>query len=783
VPRPRAPARRPPRRLVGWRRWAFPLLTAVAVPALLFGAVEGVLRLAGYGVPSGFLVALDDSALATNPRFGWRFFPPAIAREPVAARLAADRGPGTVRLVVLGGSAAMGTPEPAFGFGRVLEAMLAESYPDRRFEVVVGAMAAVDSQVVRVIGRELAGHRPDAFLLYLGNNEVVGPHGPGTTAGGPLASLPAVRARVRLGGTRLGQLVRDAARGLGGGEELTRWRGMEAFLDRRVPADDPRLARVYAHFEANLDDLVDAARGAGARTYLSTVATNLVDEPPFASVHRDGLTAEERERFARLLADGEARLAEGRPEAARASLARAVALDGGHADGRWFLGRALLALGRRDEAAEHLVAARDLDVLRFRADSGIERAIRRVARERAEDGVVLVEGAARVAGVAPGAGPLAGHDALWEHVHLTPAGNHRLASAFFDALAPWLAAGRPPPEPPGAEEVAERLALSSWDLHRMAREILGMIRRPPFVGQLGHAERIAAFRRAHARLALAAWRGRDEAERLDRAVLAARPDDLHVRRQLALLLEARGEPAAAAAEWRELLRRVPGRDDWRTRLAFALADAGRTGEARAILEEVLAAHEDAGARVNLALVLERDGETEAAARLYRAALADDPAHQTARVDLAELLARRGELAEAERLVREGLALDDASALGWAALAGLEERSGDLAAAVTAWRRAVELDPDDARAANNLGFALERLGRRDDAAEQYRRAVAADPTYALPYFNLADLWLEAGRPEQAAPFYRAGLELAPDNEQARRNLALALGTVAGGATER
>jgi tetratricopeptide (TPR) repeat protein len=748
-----------------------------------------------------------------------------VARAPVVQRIVVEKPAGTVRLVVLGGSAAMGTPEADFSFGRVLEAMLAESFPERRFEVINAAMAAVDSQVVRTIGREMAAHRPDAFLLYLGNNEVVGPHGPGTVFGGFSSSLAAVRARVWLGGTRSGQLVRDVAGRLGGGhEDLARWRGMEMFLDRRVAADDPRLDAVAERFAANLHDLVDAARGAGARTFLSTVAVNLVDEPPFASVHREGLPAAERERFAALLDEGWALLGEGRAGEAEARLAEAVAIDERHAGGRWLLGRALLAAGRRDEAAAHLAAARDLDTLRFRADSGVERAIRQVARERAGDGVVLVEGAARVAGAAPGEPPLAGHQVLWEHVHLTPEGNHRLAGAFHDALAPWLAGGGvggaagaaadssaggataaaphgeaaaaadpahsadpadpadpapAAPPPPGAEAAARWLALSAGDVHQMAGEILSMIRRPPFVGQLGHEERLAAFRRQRTRLAVAAWRDREAGEALDRAAVAARPDDLHVREQLARRLDAGGDAAAAAEEWRELLRRVPGVAAWRTRHAFSLADAGRLAEARSLLAEIVEERGDAESRVNLGLILERAGEPDAAAELYRAALAADPHQEAARLDLAQLLARRGALDEAERLVRGGLALDEGSPRAWAALAAVHERRGDLAAAAGAWQHAFELDPDDALAANNLGFALERLGRPAEASDRYLAALAADPTYALPYFNLGDLALERGRRDEAARFYRAGLELAPGNDQARRNLALAEGAPAEG----
>src|SRR5947199_278989 len=52
------------------------------------------------------------------------YFSPALVRRPQAFRLPAKKTPGTYRIFVLGSSAAMGDPEAAFSFGRVLETML-----------------------------------------------------------------------------------------------------------------------------------------------------------------------------------------------------------------------------------------------------------------------------------------------------------------------------------------------------------------------------------------------------------------------------------------------------------------------------------------------------------------------------------------------------------------------------------------------------------------------------------------------------------------------------------
>lgn len=75
---------------------------------------------------------------------------------------------GTFRIVVLGESAAMGAPEPAFGFSRYLEVMLGERYPSMKFEVANTGGVAINSQVVLPIAKGLAKCRSDVFIVYSG---------------------------------------------------------------------------------------------------------------------------------------------------------------------------------------------------------------------------------------------------------------------------------------------------------------------------------------------------------------------------------------------------------------------------------------------------------------------------------------------------------------------------------------------------------------------------------------------------------------------------------------
>jgi tetratricopeptide (TPR) repeat protein len=766
------PRRQP---LAGWRRWLFPAAAATLAPALFLGLVELGLRAAGSGHPAGFFVPVPGQAAEmTNPRFGWRFFPKAIARSPVPGRLPRPRPSGSYRIFVLGGSAAMGTPEPAFAFGRVLEVLLEERYPDTRFEVVNAAMAAINSHVVLEIARDCARRRPDLFAVYLGNNEVVGPYGPGTVFTPAGASTRAIRLGLRLRRLRLGQLM---ARGLATGRRSpappAQWRGMEMFLNRLVAASDPRLERTYRQFEDNLMAVARLAEQAGAPLLLSTVAVDLRDTPPFASLHRADLTGAERERWQATVARSVELAAEGRLEPALGALRVALAIDDQHAESHFRAGHLELVAGALESARQHLARARDLDALRFRADSRINDAIRHVATT-APGTVRLVDGERKLAEAPESRSRLPGSELFWEHVHLRFPGNYRLAEAFLEQLEPLLPAkirdGAAPGPPAPPERVAERLALTARERWQMAASIHQMTRRPPFTGQLGHEPRRQASKREVLRLRARAQAARDADLAAYRRALAQRQEDLPLLELYARALDGQGTPDEAVAVWRELVSRLPVVAPWRNRLGYALAEAGDVGAAAAELRRALELRpESAEPRVNLATVLERAGDRRDAERLYRQATAIDPADAAARANLADLLDREGRRDEAERQLRLLIELDPGSATAHRRLGELQDRHGEAAAAEASYRRALELDDELAPVHNNLGYLLAEAGRFDEAARQYLAAIDDDPGGALAYFNLGDLLLSLGRAAEATEAYRAGLALEPSNEQARANL--------------
>jgi hypothetical protein len=272
----------------GARVWLYRALAAVVVPAALLLVLECGLRVAGFGQSFHFLIPDERPGyFRTNPDFVSWFLPSNFDLRPLNFGVSASKPPNTVRVVVLGESAAQGIPVPSFGFAAQLRAQLRSRYPGRDIEVINTGIVAISSHVVYQIARELSGFSPDLFVVYMGNNEVVGPYGPGCAYLSEMPPLWFIRLSVFVRSTRTGQLMASfLGRIARHGKPPAEWGGMTMFVNNAVKGDDPRLEAVYKNFEANLRDIVRVAAGSGAKTLLCTVASNIRDSAPFLSLHR-----------------------------------------------------------------------------------------------------------------------------------------------------------------------------------------------------------------------------------------------------------------------------------------------------------------------------------------------------------------------------------------------------------------------------------------------------------------------------------------------------------------
>jgi tetratricopeptide (TPR) repeat protein len=740
---PQAPARA----LRPARRWLFRGVV-LAIPWLFLLALELVLRAAGYGVPMDFVLRREvtgELRYLSNPTFTWLFFAPSLARLYPPFSLAVRKPPNTCRVFVLGSSAAEGDPEPGFGIARMLEVLLRDQYPGVEFEVVNAAATAVNSHVVYRVARACTELEPDLFVLYTGNNEVVGPYGAGTVLTSAAPNVSLVRAGIEFRATRVGQAVSAVVgatlRRAAGQRTRGSWGGMEMFLERQLCASDPLLERSYGNFGQNLGDTLAAARRAGVPVVVSTIAVNLRACAPFASRHGSALSGATLRQWEMLYGEGVRLQDAGRSEEATERFLKAAEIDAGHAELQYRLGRCSWTLGRYADAKQRYLRALELDTLRFRADRRINDTIRGVAA-RAGSGVHLVDAAQQIEAQTPHGVP--GEESFLDHVHPTFAGNYLLSVALLGGIQealPAVVRSRRAARPIlGEQECARRLVYTELDRYVLAETLLQRLRQPPFTAQMDHAEQVERFSRE-----LAELRSHGESGAVDAAVKAYEDalstSQVHwsVRERYARIAKRIGNASGAEREWRRLTEELPQDPGLRLQLARAQREAGRYVQAEASLRAVLEYQpESPVALAELARVALLLGRSREAVTTARRAVALDPRDANARYVLATSLCRAQTCSFAERAqaiaeLEQALEIaPDSPAVRRDLARALARQGQDLAARAEAARavplleRALEIEPGMAEVHEELGLLYQRLNDREKAVWHLSAALQADP---------------------------------------------------------
>jgi tetratricopeptide (TPR) repeat protein len=607
------------------KAWLLYIIVVIALPcALLFG-MEIVLRLFHVGYDPRFFSRVNNRGSAyciDNPAFVRRFFPPTLVRPMDKLQFPLRKDGNKRRIFILGSSAAQGEPAPAFAFSRDLDCMLQTRYGPRRCEVINTAITAINSHVVVPVARECSHLSPDIFIVYLGNNEVIGPFGPGTVFS-HFSTLWFVRLRIFLSSTRLGQLASAVSQSIAKSNGIPAgWGGMKMFLQHKVRFDDPAMARVYRNYRDNLRIICKAARSSGARVVLCTVASNLKDCGPFFSLHRPDLSLDELKKWEGYYQKAADSQRQGRVEAAFTLLTKAAALDSSNADMRYRMAQCLAALGQYDGARRHFIAARDYDALRFRADSRINQIIREVAREFAECATVIDIEKYIAAASEHG---ICGEELFLEHVHYNFHGNYLLAASMLPILDSLLAVPVVDPRTISEAECRERLAFTSWEAFSIDREVYDRLTKPPFTGQEDNLRRAQAFKQEMHRLAaLAADSGQSIIAGYQRAA-SLEPRDWRINDLLGNYLLRKNRNAVAAEQaFRMVLDTLP---------------------------------HDQFACNNLAIALERQGRTDEAIGYYRKAILIDPLFIDPYINMADDLVLSSRIDEAEQCLKQALRIN------------------------------------------------------------------------------------------------------------------------------
>ncbi|MDG2169835.1 MAG: hypothetical protein P8L44_18145, partial [Opitutales bacterium] len=175
-----------------YKLFAFKIITVCIVPILTILVLELGLRVVGFGYNTNVFVE-EKGIVRSNWPFTFKYFPWSVARPMRSLQFTAKKEPGSLRIFVLGGSAAQGFPAEEFGISRQIQVMLEQAYPERNIEVINAAISAVNSHVILPVAKACLQYDPDFLMVYLGNNEVVGPYGAGTFYSGFSNNLTLIR--------------------------------------------------------------------------------------------------------------------------------------------------------------------------------------------------------------------------------------------------------------------------------------------------------------------------------------------------------------------------------------------------------------------------------------------------------------------------------------------------------------------------------------------------------------------------------------------------------------
>lgn len=817
----------------------FSIIAAIALPIAILCGTELVLRLLHFGYDTRFFQltkSQDKVYCVDNPSFGRRFFPPALVRTSEKLRFPLYKGDNEKRIFILGASAAQGDPATAFAFSRNLDVMLQGRYGQSHCRVINTAVTAINSHIVVPIAQECSRLSPDVFIVYLGNNEVIGPFGPGTVFS-RFSNLWFVHLRIFLSSTRLWQLASTVSQSIIKSNRIPAgWGGMKMFLQHKIRFDDPKMTQVYLNFQDNLREICKTARRSGARVVLCTVASNLKNCGPFYSMHRPDLSPDALKQWERYYQHAVDLQNQGHYQPALDLLAKAASLDSTSANMHFRMAQCLDALGQFDKARQHYIDARDYDGLRFRTDSRLNQIIREVAREF-NNCAVLLDTEDRL-GASSDHG-ICGKELFLEHVHYNFHGNYLLAASILPLLDSMMAMPDTVPYPNIVDLSLSKFAsthnlLSKYiegkendNIPNYSAALL-----PSTYSERGKGLRLSFVKSkstvtaAHPssetdcreRLAFTPWEelvtDRAVYDRLTKPPFTNQIDNLLSVRELEQAIQQLS--AVVANSGQDIVAsylRASSLDpqDWRINDLFGrylLLNDSNSVKVEQVYRKVSdIIPNNQFALYSLAIAMERQRRNSEAIEYYHKAIQIDPLFFDAYVNLADDLITESRIDEAERYLKKVLLVNpehayaqerysqvllmngngssykpnfDKNIISREALASAYNRTGlrlvklnDLHNAIGQFECAATVYPEHFLAQSNLARALVKTGKINEGIEHFKKAICIDSTHPEVRVDLGDALTAQGLPNDAEKEYRAALSVNPKMVSALYGLGLTL----------
>ena len=759
------------------RLWLMRVFAMFFIPLFVLCSLELGLRLGGYGYDTHFFRRIQingQNYYVPNETFSDRFFPAAIARTALPIRFAADKGTNSYRIFLFGESAANGDPDNTYGVGRYLEVLLRERYPGTDFQVICVALTAIDSSTILPIARECARHQGDLWLIYMGNNEMVGPFGAETSYGLRAPSLGVIRTILAIKSTRIGQLLDNFERRLrSSASSPKKWGGMEMFANNRLGQDDPARLRAYANFKGNLEDMLRAAHKADVPVILSTVAVDLKNCAPFASIHAAGLDTNQSAAWNQFYQQGIELESAGSFAEALTKYQQAAKIDPQYAELQFRRGNCELALTNNVQALHDFELARDYDALDFRSDARINSAVRDAASRYAGQNVHLLDAARIFSQNSPQKIP--GLELFYEHVHFNFAGNYLLALNFAEQakkILPASIAAKDKGSWATAELCNARLAATVWDRQRIWEPIMTRVTSPPFTEQFNHDAMLKIYEgKLKEAAAMMNTQTPEQARQMYEQALALAPNDYYLHGNFQGFLEKGGYLTQAIIEAKRCCELVPQMPGGYYYTGTLLIRAGNITEAADYFSRALALNRNyAEALDAMGTILANQQKIPEATGWFKRAIRANPDYVEPYLNLGFLQQNQGQNDDAMACYQQAASLEPEGPADYFCRANFAAARFQWDDAIADLRAVVKARPEFWQARYQLAVQLAAKGETDEAEKQFSAVIYYRPDFSPAHLDLGTALAAQGKFDPALAELRIVLQLDPANSSARQQIS-------------
>jgi tetratricopeptide (TPR) repeat protein len=405
---------------------------SILLPFLILLLFEISLRIFHYGNDFKLFIEYPENRnyLVFNPQASKKYFTnQAFATTGNTELFKKKKDANTLRIFVLGESTTIGYPYFHNGsFHRWLLYRLMHNYPDQNFEIINLSLTAVNSYTVLGFAQELINYKPDAVLIYSGQNEYYGVLGVASTdkIGG---SPSIVNLILILRDLRFTQLMTNLYEKIAGTHMAssvgTRMKMMIA--DEQIPYSSKLFNRGIKQFRYNIDKTLSLFNKYNVPVFISNLVSNEKDLKPFVSIGIDSIQFPGYDRNFR---SGLKAFDNGDFLLSSEFLQAANKINNTNALCNFYLGKIAYNQDDFKLAKEYFVRAKDFDGLRFRAPEQINTIILQLCNKYPN--VHLVDTKSAFENWSND--HIIGNELILEHVHPNLTGYALMSDTFYETM-------------------------------------------------------------------------------------------------------------------------------------------------------------------------------------------------------------------------------------------------------------------------------------------------------------------------------------------------------------